>query len=259
MISIRCLPEEIVYRIQINRLRDGSKVFGKDVFISDESNLKIDTRLANMLSCCETSDVGKTEEVIDILESSSDLSLLIELLNDPPKSINRRSAEPQPDSIPFPLMPRIFRLADKYNLSSEIMSALATHLEAHADAHPLRVYGLACQYALPSVADLASKHLLSPPLESYSTDEVAVIPTAEDYHKLLRLQMLRKQRLRQLLEEEDIFPYRYGECWTHVDYTRGRWNEARVSIALGLDAGVIAKKNSGFYVLHSLRLNLDRY
>lgn len=167
------------------------------------------------------------------------MSVVARLLNDPPEKFLIHSAEPQPEAIPFPLLPQMLRLADKFNLSPAIVESLNLHLYAHVDANPLRVYGLACQYDIPDVADAASKRLHNPPLESYSIDEIAIIPTAEDYHKLLCLQRLRKAKLSALLKGEEIFPHGYGECWTHKDYTKDRWREARQEVLKRLDASQI--------------------
>lgn len=145
--------------------------------------------------------------------------------------------------IPLPvLQPMLFDLVDKYGLSIDIFKVLCLHLLAHVPTHPLRVYGFAASFeprhhrrrsrAGPSgnndnqdpahdkfgveaekemekemqkIASKASQFL--EPIGSYSMQEVLdAIPSVRALHRVVQLQHLRIQALREVLNESEIFP-----------------------------------------------------
>ncbi|KAG1716341.1 hypothetical protein ID866_825 [Astraeus odoratus] len=138
--------------------------------------------------------------------------------------------------IPFPLLPGMIRLADKYGLAEPLVRSLHTHLIANAFLHPLKVYGFATANGFDDVAVEASAYLLHPPLASYNNDEISVIPTVTAYHSLVRLHAHRIDSLRRILLSEDIFPFGYGACTTHHSETVRLWNERRTQLALRIEA-----------------------
>ncbi|KAG5648186.1 hypothetical protein DXG03_006141 [Asterophora parasitica] len=164
------------------------------------------------------------EQTVDLHETSAVLIALLRLLHYPPAppvlraqedeksehavlnhKLPKRAYEPT-TVIPLPLLiSLLYGLADKYALSDKVTQALNAHLLAHAPAFPLPVYGFATAHRLDYVASQASQYLM--PLASYTSAEVSVIPSVSAYHKLVRLQGLRVQALRDLVLGEDIFPH----------------------------------------------------
>ena len=140
--------------------------------------------------------------------------------------------------IPFPVLPGMIHLADKYCLSEPLVRSLRTHLFANAFLHPLKVYAFATASGFDDIAADASAYLLHPPLASYTREEISVIPTVAAYHDLVRLHAHRTQRLQTILSTEDIFPFGYGACDTHRDQTIRAWNERRTQLAPKIDAGL---------------------
>jgi hypothetical protein len=178
-----------------------------------------------MFACCNTD----TEQVLDLQESSANLVVLLRLLHEPPSSPCPKPKEDNPDPIdtfdpfdtfdlieydpttviPFPLLSTLFELADKYALHDTVTERLTVHLMAHAVIHPLEVYGFATLHGMEKVASHTSQYVM--PVASYSYDEINLIPNVVAYHKLVRLQDLRRKALRDLILEEDIFPH--GKCF----------------------------------------------
>ncbi|KAG1743511.1 hypothetical protein EDB19DRAFT_1579077, partial [Suillus lakei] len=117
--------------------------------------------------------------------------------------------------IPFPVLPSMIQLADKYGLPKKIICSLHLHVQANAATNLLLVYAYATTHNLPKIAAAASAHLLYPPLSSYSKEDIQIIPTVTTYHELLRLHKYWKYRLRHILLNEDIFPHGYGTCPVH--------------------------------------------
>ncbi|PSR71272.1 hypothetical protein PHLCEN_2v12786 [Hermanssonia centrifuga] len=140
-------------------------------------------------------------------------------------------------TIPFPLLPSLYRLADKYAFSQDIMQALHSHLGAYVSMYPLRVYGYASELGLDKVAAKASTHLLHPPLTSYSTEEMKAIPTAEAYHKLALLHEFRTRKIRETLMNEEVFPHGYGECSRHAQRTKDLWKTRKHVVYNQIQAG----------------------
>ncbi|KAG8220010.1 hypothetical protein J3R82DRAFT_1019 [Butyriboletus roseoflavus] len=124
-----------------------------------------------MFLCCDqehsfvhTGEVQDTTKVLELDESASTLRLLLRLLHlpPPPPSLDpsarqtRRMGQPaslyQGALIPFPLLPDMLRLADKYDLSEPLRRTLHSHLFANAFIHPLEVYSFATRSCLDDVA-----------------------------------------------------------------------------------------------------------
>lgn len=138
--------------------------------------------------------------------------------------------------IPFPLLPGMIRLSDKYGLSDPLVRSLRSHLVANAFLHPLKVYGFATANRFEDVAVEASTYLLHPPLASYSREDISVIPTVTAYHDLVQLHAHRIKRLQEILLSEEIFPFGYGLCTLHCDETARMWNERRVQLVPRIEA-----------------------
>ena len=176
-----------------------------------------------MFACCNTD----TDQVLDLQESSGNLVVLLRLLHDPPSPPSQKPKEDKdkfdpiytfdpfdtfdpieydPTTvIPLPLLSTLFELVDKYALHDTLTECLKAHLIAHAVAHPLEVYGFATLHGMDQVASHTSQYVM--PVASYSYDEINLIPNVVAYHKLVRLQDLRRKALRNLILEEDIFPH----------------------------------------------------
>jgi len=169
--------------------------------------------LEDMFTFCNT-DTADAEQVLDLQESNGNLVVLLRLLHDPPSPPAQKPLKKPFDPIeydpatviPLPLLLSIlFELADKYALHESVTECLKAHLVAHAVAHPLEVYGFATLQGMERVASHASQYVL--PVASYSLGEINLIPNVVAYHKLVRLQDLRRKALRDLLLGEEIFPH----------------------------------------------------
>ncbi|KAH0838502.1 hypothetical protein J3R83DRAFT_6819 [Lanmaoa asiatica] len=212
-----------------------------------------------MFLCCDheysfvdTHEVQDITGVLELNESASTLRLLLRLLHFPPipPSLSpsaretRRMGKPvslyQGALIPFPLLPDMLRLADKYDLSEPLRHALHSQLFANASVHPLDVYAFATRNRLGDVAAEASAYLLHPPLSTYSKDRIALIPSVSAYHDLVRLHSYRIQQLKVTLLREDIFPFGYGVCVAHQENTTLAWNDSRILLATRLEAGRVS-------------------
>lgn len=207
-----------------------------------------------MFQCCDSGyvlgDLDEEAGTLDLHESPTALNLLFHLLHNTPEPyvpvaepsdakddyVHIRQTVPVA-AIPFPLLPTLFSLADKYVVTQPIMDVCYSHLSAYASTYPLRVYGMAVGMGLTRIAEKTSKYLLHPPLTSYTTEEIKVIPSAEAYHKLVLLHEYRIKRLRELLQGEHIFPQRYGECSKHTQKTKVLWESRKKDIDPQIGAG----------------------
>lgn len=206
-----------------------------------------DLGIANMFSCCDRDGRTDKSRESEVYESSSAFAILLRLLHNLPPDYPTRKELQQPryaiitptSAIPFPVLPLLFQLADKYVVSPAIVHALQSHLYAYASTFPLKVYGLASQLGLDWMADEASAFLVQPPLHTYTQDEVKLIPTAEAYHKLLILQHHRVEKIKDLLAHEELFPHGYGVCSAHKGSALAFWDQKRKSLLGRVDAGVL--------------------
>jgi hypothetical protein len=207
-----------------------------------------------MFACCElgfdlSSEDNDPEvnQTLDLLESASTLSLLLHLLHNPLESPTYedepslhtagKPARRTLSAIPFPLLPQLLLLADKYILRESIPATLLLHLEAHAATHPLHVYGLAISHGLSHLANKTTAFLLSPSLHTYSPEAVAVIPSVKAYHRLVRLHAYRVESLRKLVKAEEVFPHGYGACAAHLEKTNLWWSQAQDALVPLIEAG----------------------
>jgi len=230
---IRCQPEDIVFGVNRERLSEGSQVF-KDMFV-----------------CCDDAEANSQGDsrTMDVFENSSAFAVFLKLLHEPPtpfaeediseliKFETKVIMKPPKNAIPLPILTTILQLADKYMVKSGIVQSLHTHLWAHRTVFPLNVYGIATKYSLDWIADDASMYLIHPPLHTYTLDEVSIIPTAAAYHKLLALQHHRTTKLRELLRDEELFPYHYGECSKHAGSANALWSDRKDALLGKVDSG----------------------
>ena len=217
-----------------------------------------DITTGDMFLCCDqeynfvnTRGVQDTQ-VLELDEPAPTLRLLLRLLHfpPPPPSLSssalqsRRMGKPvslyQGALIPFPLLPDMFRLADKYDLSDPLRRTFYSHLFANASIHPLEVYAFATRNRIDGVAAEASAFLLHPPLSTYPKERIALIPSVSAYHNLVRLHGYRIQQLKAILLREDVFPFGYGVCAVHRENTMRVWNDTRMLLATQLEAGMLS-------------------
>jgi hypothetical protein len=197
-------------------------------------------------------DCADQDPVMDLPETADALAILFRLLHDPPAAFEpvkvtpARTAgpgapdAPQPDLrgvIPLPVIPRALALADKYMLCAGTVSALRSHVTAHAATEPLRVYALALTLGLNDVASTASEYLLHPPLAALRAADVAALPDARALHALVRLHAARAGELRAVLAGEALFPHDYGLCYAHGAATAAKWDERKRMLAPRIQAG----------------------
>ncbi|KAL0950853.1 hypothetical protein HGRIS_007611 [Hohenbuehelia grisea] len=205
----------------------------------------------DMFAFCDT-DSQNSDNAVDLDEKADTLRILFRLLHDPPPPPVRlaeynveyeekfktqiRTRKYEPDTvIPWPLLPSLFTLADKYSLSRNVDDSLQAHLTANAPLYPLEIYGFACSNGLTPVAITASQYLA--PVASYSLEDVKAIPTVMAYHKIVQLQSLRVRTLHTLLLEADVFPHDYGLCSTHHQATRDLWDQTRTKLLGSIETG----------------------
>lgn len=187
---------------------------------------------------------------LDLDESAEKLSMLFELLHNLPEPYQEeplpksqrdftrvQSTMPNETAIPFPLLPNLLALADKYALSDTILHTLHTHLAAYTSTHPLRVYGYATSLNLDDVAARASTFLLDPPLSSHTPQDINVIPSAQAYHRLVQLHEYRRKKLTEMVMGEEIFPHGYGKCPRHGTKTQEVWEERKKVVCARVLAG----------------------
>jgi hypothetical protein len=214
---------------------------------------EIDGYTGDMFDCCDSgfamSTANDADRVLDLDEQSDVLSILFGLLHTPPTLLERKQAGVEnPNSsniaalIPFPLLPRMLQLADKYVLSENLQHSLLAQMSAHVPAYPLEVYAFATMRGLRPLAIEASKHLLHPRISVYSPKDISILPSPEAWHKLVLLHDIRIRGLRDILLGEDIFPHGYGTCSSHKDKTVTLWERRKMDIILRVEAG---KQSSG--------------
>ncbi|KAG2044264.1 hypothetical protein BDR03DRAFT_230826 [Suillus americanus] len=205
----------------------------------------------NMFACCDhgfelvgDNERGPQEANLDLDETEHALATLFRLIQQPPNPPpmeNSDGTRPRfkldaGSVIPFPVLPSMLHLADKYGLPEAITCSLHLHVQANASANPLPVYAYATAHNLPKIAADASAHLLHSPLSSYTKEDIQIIPTVTAYHELLRLHEYRKYKLRDILLNEDIFPHGYGTCPVHKQWATQLWEQKRVYLATQIEA-----------------------
>jgi hypothetical protein len=208
----------------------------------------------NMFDCCDSGFVmsmaDDTDQVLDLDEPAEMLNILLSLLHTPPPPPQRKhkicaegllARAPiafEPGSIiPFPLLPRMLQLADKYDLSENLQQSLLAHMSSYVSSRPLEVYAFATGRGLQALAVDASKHLLHPRLAAYSPKDIKMIPSTEAWQKLVLLHDVRIRGLREILLGEEIFPHGYGTCSAHKDKTITLWGQRKMDIILKVEAG----------------------
>ncbi|KAK7064529.1 ras protein [Favolaschia claudopus] len=221
----------------------------------------------DMFSCCDSAaGDDEAQQLLDLHEPESSLSVLLRLLHDPPDPPVEYKREPNAEkfttqlpvrydvstAIPLPVLRLLLQLADKYALSGPTLESLRAHLLAHAPADGLTVYGLSLSFGdMPSVVAESSQHIL--PLPWYSSEEVKVVPTVEDYHNVLRLQAFRVKALQNILLQEDLFPHGYGMCPTHSTSAAAIWERTRLILARKIETNtdVAGEMESLVYIFQS--------
>jgi hypothetical protein len=190
------------------------------------------------LSCLPDS-----EQSLTINEPSAMLAVLLRFLHEPPPLL---PIAPKTSSIvgarglrssgiPFPLLSTLLYLGDKYGFSEPLLAIIRSHLGAYISTFPLQVYGHAMRMNWGALAADASEFLLGP-LTSYSAEEIAVIPNADAYHRLVVLQETRVKALRQFLLGEELFPHGYGYCSRHGTQMAGQWDAMKNQLAQKVEA-----------------------
>ncbi|KAF9514437.1 hypothetical protein BS47DRAFT_1295030 [Hydnum rufescens UP504] len=194
----------------------------------------------------------ESNAVVDMAESSHTLTILLSTIHNPPRNLPPPRSRPLfkvgapesyeipfspiPDLIPFPLLRELlYPLADKFQFSASLTSALHSHLAAHAPTMSLETYALASFLALTSIANDASQYLLEPKLSTMPLERIRLIPTADAYHCLLQLQTYRVEQLRSILLVEEPFPHGYLFCRAHGTATRKLWDARRNMVLHSLD------------------------
>ncbi|KAF9036483.1 hypothetical protein BDZ89DRAFT_946467 [Hymenopellis radicata] len=231
---VSSIPDKTVFQVSRKALVEHSDVF------------------RDMFACCDSTG-NKQDDMLELDEPANVIDGLLRLLHDPPSLPETSTPQVDDDSdeedsvafpeisklpesfstatvIPFPLLPLLYSLVDKYGLSSTIEHALDIHLLLHVPTEPLRVYGFATVLNKPGIASTASEHVL--PLASYSREDVQVIPTITAYHNLVLLQDWRVKAFRNLLLKEELFPHDYGTCSHHRVDAKLHW-EARKFLVMG--------------------------
>ena len=209
-----------------------------------------------MFSTCDSSSPSTSTQTIEIYESSSAFGCLLRLLHEPlpehaPTEDDSDAFETKitpvtpKSSVPLPLLPSLYVLADKYAVNDSIVHALHTHLASYKSTSPLQVYAQAAKLGLDELMNETSVYLVHPPLSSYTVEEVSIIPSTGAYHKLLLLQSHREKKLKEILLGEDIFPHGYGECPEHKAATMSMWDQRRRDI--------VGRIESGAHILYNCR------
>jgi len=250
---------ETVFRVQRKALINGSSVFGDMFNVCDVPEASWED-----IGAPQNTNVVIEETTMNMPESSDVLQMLFRILHEEPTPLpsaqemtkwerlpdywknDPERAGPAPpigreNAVPLPLLKPLFALADKYLLKEEIVSTLHTHLVAHAFDQPLQVYALATVLDAKDVAIFASTQLHSPPLESYSSEDLAILPSIASLHALYILHAQRIQALRDIVANEPLFPHGYGKCtaWGHGDRAEEAWRKRkRWLLSMGrLEAG----------------------
>ncbi len=210
-----------------------------------------------MFATCEAGYVldmiDDDAETLELNESSASLNMLFNFLHYPPESYieppTRKSRKdydftrvqfttPESSSIPFPILPQLLRLADKYAFTEELSECLRSHLSAYVSTYPLRVYGYAVELGMDVVAAKASMFLLDPPISSYSPEDMKAVPSAEALQRLVLLHDYRINKLKGILVGEVIFPHDYGLCSKHGQKTKNFWEYRKNYVLPKIQAGM---------------------
>lgn len=91
---------------------------------------------------------------------------------------------------------------------------------------------------------------MHPPVSSYTEDDIRVIATIEDYHKLVRLQALRALKLREILQGEMLFPHGYGRCDKHHQQAEKTWEQHKEQLIPRVESGrcnIQVKQNTQWF------------
>ncbi|CAK5279954.1 unnamed protein product, partial [Mycena citricolor] len=176
-----------------------------------------------MFTCCDSVSSQHRSHTLDLDESQGSLTSLLRLIHSPPSPPTQFIRKPREEkvkthlpvrfdlstAIPLPILRLLLQLADKYALSDpESLKALREHLLAYAPTDGLEVYGLGLRYL-----DLIGEHVVNEasqyifPLPTYSLDQIQVVPSVHDHHRILRLQNFRAKALQKIVVEEDLFPH----------------------------------------------------
>ncbi|KAG9103075.1 hypothetical protein FRC06_000275 [Ceratobasidium sp. 370] len=188
--------------------------------------------------------------IVEVDERYELLVMLVNLLETPPElpppTVNNHTPasavplgnDPPGRTLPWPLVVTLLDMADKYDLSEDILTRLHAHVRSHAPSYPLQVYALASRLQLGEIASLASSFLLHPPMHEYPLSEIQVLPSAVSYHLLLVLQTHRLAKLRNVVATEPIFPHEYGACSKHsTSPAKLAWETRRTFVLDNLHAG----------------------
>lgn len=212
----------------------------------------------DMFDCCDSgfamSTADDMDHVLDLDEPAEVLNILLSLLHTPPpppplpqskhkaymknhSTTAQGAFAPNYSVIPFPLLPQMLQLADKYALSESLQQSLLAHMSSYVSVYPLEVYAFAMGRCLQPLAIDASKYLLHPRLSAYSPKDIEIIPSPEAWQKLVLLHDIRIRGLREILQGEEIFPHGYGTCSSHRDKAIFLWQQRKIDIILKIDAG----------------------
>jgi len=222
------------FEVNRERLVEGSQVF------------------RDMFSCCDSGyvmhDLDEDTKTLDLTENSSNLNILFNFLHYPPpshadispkppkKDFTRIESKFPEDTIPFPLLPPLLRMADKYAFTEDLTKCLHSHLASYLSLFPLRVYGYAVELGLEDLAAKTSMYLLDPPLSTYTAEDIKVIPSAEAYHSLVLLHEFRIKKLKETMMNEAIFPHGYGRCSKHANQATALWEQQKELVAAKIEA-----------------------
>ncbi|PVF98305.1 hypothetical protein CPB86DRAFT_784937 [Serendipita vermifera] len=245
--TVRCSDDpSIEFRVQRSALVAGSEIF------------------ADMFSVCDVPDAGwedigdsksahiiPSESSMVMPEKADVMQMLFRVLHEPPVLFTTAKAmmkwdktpgymqdhenKPFPlegSAIPLPLLKNLYVLADKYALKPDLVSTLHSHLAANALKEPLQVYAYASAMEGPDaleVAAFASTKLYYPPLESYTPEDLAIMPSVQSLQLLYVLHAHRRQRLQEILANEELYPHDYGKCtaWGHANKIEEAWRKQK--------------------------------
>lgn len=275
---------------------DGSEFLSKKELLGSIFEVFADMLDAGGASKGESNDTSSSSERIELVETSHVISLLLTIAHSKPPVLpelaRRKFQEGKPEAdiraahtyegkpppeglLPFENVRELIHpLGQKYQLASEVLDALRSHLGYHIPAYPLQVYTLASELAegglvlsyspndaaltklTPSeekkywsaLASDASQYLLTPTLTTLPLTTALKFPTAESYAALLYFQIYRIDALRALLRDTDksiVFPYDYGICKDHVTITRKLWDRRLKTLEDELDAGTDVAEEMG--------------
>ncbi|KIY69670.1 hypothetical protein CYLTODRAFT_372307 [Cylindrobasidium torrendii FP15055 ss-10] len=222
----------------IKSLADGTQFHVDRAAMSRHSSV-----FHEMFSCCDNAS-SEQDQRLELAESSTVLQALLRLLHTPPpfpgssatsNATTEGSKDPKyflvpsdVDSttvIPLPILPLLYELIDKYELSESIERAIDEHLLTHIPQDPLHVFGYAASLDKTKIMSTASEYLN--PLASYpQKDILALIPSVKIYHDVNVLQDMRSKAFRNILVKEALFPHDYGICPHHAKDAQLHW-EAR--------------------------------